>query len=104
MVDEGVSVDASNGSTAPLALGIAVEPAQQVAAALAEKKAQDAAASAIPNMGQGNELVLRGQRSVETKVLGTGDTVPLKAFQAWWTKFEGKIERDPGFLERSDGG
>jgi hypothetical protein len=35
---------------------------------------------------------------------GTGDTVPLKAFQAWWTKFEGKIERDPGFLERSDGG
>ena len=119
MVDEGVSMDASNGSTAPLALGIAVEPAQQVAAALAEKKAQDAAASAIPNMGQGNELVLRGQRSVETKVLaqriikncydfltswGTGDTVPLKAFQAWWTKFEGKIERDPGFLERSDGG
>lgn len=119
MVDEGVSMDASNGSTVPLALGISVEPAQQVAAALEQNKAQEAAASATPSMGQGNELVLRGQRSVETKVLaqriikncydfltswGSGDTVPLKAFQAWWTKFEGKIERDPGFLERSDGG
>ncbi|CAO2654837.1 Nn.00g115700.m01.CDS01 [Neocucurbitaria sp. VM-36] len=116
MVDEGPS---ANGAATPLALGISVEPAQQVAAALDQKKAQDAAASATPNMGQGNELVLRGQNSVTTKVLaqriikncydfltswGTGDTVPLKAFQAWWTKFENKIERDPGFLERSDGG
>ncbi|KAJ4368259.1 hypothetical protein N0V83_006615 [Neocucurbitaria cava] len=116
MVDEGTS---ANGATVPLALGISVEPAQQVAAALDQKKAQDAAASATPNMGQGNELVLRGQNTVTTKVLaqriikncydfltswGTGDTVPLKAFQAWWTKFENKIERDPGFLERSDGG
>jgi hypothetical protein len=118
MVDEGVSMGGSD-STAPLALGISVEPAQQVAAALEQKKAQDAAASARPNIGPGNELVLHGQRSVETKVLaqriikncydfltswGSGDTVPLKAFQAWWTKFEGKIERDPGFLERTDGG
>lgn len=116
MVDEGAP---PNGTTAPIALGISIEPAQQVAAALEQKKAQDAAASATPNMGQGNELVLRGQNTVDTKVLaqriikncydfltswGSGDTVPLKAFQAWWTKFEGKIERDPGFLERSDGG
>ncbi|KAF1846659.1 DUF775-domain-containing protein [Cucurbitaria berberidis CBS 394.84] len=116
MVDEGMSI---NGAAAPLALGISVEPAHQVAAALEQKKAQDAAASAKPNMGQGNELVLRGQDTVTTKVLaqriikncydfltswGTGDTVPLKAFQAWWTKFENKIERDPSFLERSDGG
>lgn len=115
MTDEAVA----NGATAPLALGISVEPAQQVAAALEQKKAQDAAASATSSMGQGNQLVLRGQNTVSTKVLaqriikncydfltswGTGDTVPLKAFQAWWTKFEGKIERDPGFLERSDGG
>jgi hypothetical protein len=115
MVDEGVSMN-SNETTPPLALGISVEPAQQVAAALEQKKAQDAA-GAVPT---GNEMVLHtGQRSVETKVLaqriikncydfltswGTGDTVPLKAFQAWWTKFEGKIERDPGFLERGDGG
>ncbi|KAL1605652.1 hypothetical protein SLS59_003455 [Nothophoma quercina] len=109
MVDEG-----ANGVSAPLALGISVEPAAQVAAALEQKKAQDAAAS---DAG-GSELVVR-QNPVNQKVLaqriikncydfltswGSGDTVPLKAFQAWWTKFEGKIERDPGFLERSDGG
>jgi len=114
MLDDG----AMGASTAPLALGISVEPAQQVAVALEQKKAQDAAASATPNMGQG-EMVLRGPNAVTTKVLaqriikncydfltswGSGDTVPLKAFQAWWTKFENKIERDPGFLERSDGG
>lgn len=119
MVDEGVSMDAANGSTAPLALGISVEPAQQVAAAIEQNKAQATARPQPTGAIQGNELVLRGQRSVETKVLaqriikncydfltswGTGDTVPLKAFQAWWTKFEGKIERDPGFLERGDGG
>lgn len=30
------------------------------------------------------------------------EMVPLKSFQEWWTKFERRIERDPGFLERDD--
>lgn len=104
-------------SVPPLALGISVEPAMQVAANLEQKKAQDAATSANPTAE--NQLVLRGQNTATTKVLaqriikncydfltswGSGDTVPLKAFQAWWTKFENKIEHDPSFLERSDGG
>jgi hypothetical protein len=116
--DEDAMVDGAaalnGGAVPPLALGISVEPAVQVAANLEQKKAQDAA-----NPTAGNEMVLRGQNPVTTKVLaqriikncydfltswGTGDTVPLKAFQAWWTKFENKIERDPSFLERSDGG
>jgi hypothetical protein len=32
------------------------------------------------------------------------DTVPLKAFEEWWKKFERKIEADPSFLEREMGG
>ncbi|KAJ4989155.1 Protein OPI10 [Stagonosporopsis vannaccii] len=114
MIDEGLA----NGAAAPLALGISVEPAAQVAAALEQKKAQDTSASGL-GAGAGSALVVRGQNTVDQKVLaqriikncydfltswGSGDTVPLKAFQAWWTKFEGKIERDPGFLERTDGG
>ncbi|KAL6710413.1 hypothetical protein ACN47E_009359 [Coniothyrium glycines] len=116
--DDGFTVDGNNANNiaAPMALGISVEPAQQVAAALEQKKAQDMAST---SSGQSNELVLRSQKTVSTKVLaqriikncydfltswGTGDTVPLKAFQAWWTKFESKLERDPGFLERGDGG
>jgi len=110
--DAGATNGAEQGM---LALGISVEPAQQVAQMLAEMKATNSAGG-----GDGSgQLVLRGQNAVTTKVLaqriikncydfltswGSGDTVPLKAFQAWWTKFESKIERDPGFLERSDGG
>lgn len=116
MVDEALT----NGAATPLALGISVEPAAQVAASLEQKKALDAASTGIATgAGMGGELVVRGRNIVNQKVLaqriikncydfltswGSGDTVPLKAFQAWWTKFEGKIERDPGFLERSDGG
>lgn len=31
---------------------------------------------------------------------GGQEVVPLKSFQDWWTKFERRIENDPGFLER----
>jgi hypothetical protein len=117
--DDNVMVDEGAPAGASLALGVSIEPAQQVAAALEQQKAHDAAAAASSTSTTGSDIVLRGQNPVTTKVLaqriikncydfltswGTGDTVPLKAFQAWWTKFESKIERDPGFLERSDGG
>jgi protein Hikeshi len=26
--------------------------------------------------------------------------IPLKAFEDWWSKFNHKVENDPGFLER----
>lgn len=114
--DEDAMIDeAAARGAAPLALGISLEPAAQVAAALAQKRTQEAGGAG----SSGGAMVVHGQGKVNTKVLaqriikncydfltswGSGDTVPLKAFQAWWTKFEGKIERDPGFLERSDGG
>ncbi|KAF2708881.1 DUF775-domain-containing protein [Pleomassaria siparia CBS 279.74] len=116
MVDEDAPTLA--GGAAPvLALGISVEPAAQVAANLEQKKAQEAAAMAAPST-TGLEMVRHAPDTATTKVLaqriikncydfltswGSGDTVPLKAFQAWWTKFEHKIEMDPSFLERSDG-
>ncbi|KAG8527580.1 uncharacterized protein KY384_007733 [Bacidia gigantensis] len=34
---------------------------------------------------------------------GGVEVVPLKSFQDWWSKFERRIEHDPGFLEREDG-
>ncbi|KAF2829367.1 DUF775-domain-containing protein [Ophiobolus disseminans] len=110
--DDAMVDESANNDTTPLALGISIEPAQQVAAALEAQKAQTAPSNA------GNAMVLRCQNTVTTKVLAQriikncydflasygSDTVPMKAFEAWWTKFENKIERDPGFLERSDGG
>ncbi|PVI03149.1 DUF775-domain-containing protein [Periconia macrospinosa] len=117
MADEGSAMSPNNAMPA-LALGISVEPATQVAANLAQKKAQGQRDSSIAAPPTGNEIVLRSQNAANTKILaqriikncydfltswGTGDQVPLKAFQAWWTKFESKLEHDPGFLERSEG-
>lgn len=120
--DDDVMLDETTGAPPPtegipnITLGIALEPAAQVLALLEQRKAQ-AAGNAAP--ASGLEMVKRGQNVTDTKVLaqriikncydfltswGTGDVVPMKAFQAWWTKFESKLDRDPGFLERSDGG
>ena len=33
---------------------------------------------------------------------GGQEVIPLKSFQDWWTKFERRLESDPGFLERGD--
>ena len=33
---------------------------------------------------------------------GGVEVVPLKAFEEWWRKFEGRVVRDPGFLEREE--
>jgi hypothetical protein len=30
------------------------------------------------------------------------EVVPLKAFEGWWRKFEGKVVNDPGFLSREE--
>ncbi|KAI9841448.1 MAG: hypothetical protein M1838_003582 [Thelocarpon superellum] len=31
---------------------------------------------------------------------GTGDLIPLRIFQDWWTKFEKRLDVDPTFLDR----
>jgi protein Hikeshi len=31
------------------------------------------------------------------------EVVPLKAFEDWWRKFEGRLRSDPGFLDRDEG-
>lgn len=119
MVDEGTPA-ATGISAENIILGISLEPAAQVAAALANLKASQSKPSG------GLELVRRSPATpappVPTKILAqriianafnflasfssggpTGrETVPLKSFQEWWKKFEGKIERDPSFLERGD--
>ncbi|KAG4434917.1 hypothetical protein IFR05_009615 [Cadophora sp. M221] len=41
--------------------------------------------------------------SFSGNVNGGVEVVPLKAFEEWWRKFEGRVRSDPGFLERSEG-
>lgn len=90
-----------------IVVGIEIQPAAQVKALLAEQKGATS-----------NQLVRTTQSAtaspVTTKVLAQriianafnflasfgSDTVPLKAFEAWWMKFESKVNNDPSFLER----
>lgn len=123
MLDEGTS-NLSGGVTSrgTVTLGISIEPVQNVAPQLAELEAQK------PESGPSTDLVRlppeqRQRKEVSTKELakriignafnflasfasdssGKGqETVPLKSFQDWWSKFERKIEMDPSFLEKED--
>lgn len=116
MIDDDNANTTNNAAPAgDIMVGVSIEPAAQVEAQLASLKSSQA--SQVPS----NALV-RQQRitasSVTTKVLAQriiqnafnflasfgSDTVPLKAFQDWWVKFEKKIELDPTFLEREEQG
>ena len=129
----GVDVDAmtdNDPAVAPegvpaggdIVVGISIEPAAQVEQQLMNLKsgqqqqasgqlAQSSTAMVPVSSGTG------GGSKVSTKVLAQriignafnflasfgSDTVPLKAFQDWWVKFEKKVELDPSFLEREQG-
>nr|POE71848.1 protein opi10 [Quercus suber] len=104
------------GATSEIIVGISMEPAAQVESqVLALKSQQQQRAPATTS----NALVRQGvsgpsdikltTRVLAQRIIGNAfnflasfgsDTVPLKAFQGWWDKFEKKIELDPGFLER----
>lgn len=95
-----------------IVVGISVEPVANVEQQLATLKS-----GGQPIHETSNALVRLGDKAnagVTTKVLAQriiqnafnflssfgSDTVPLKAFENWWKKFESKIDLDPSFLER----
>ena len=98
MIDE-----AATGAGENITLGISVEPVPQVAAALASIKS-----AAQPGVVGGSTIPTKmlAQRIAKNAfnflTSFGGETVPVKAFMDWWKKFEAKIERDPGFLERNE--
>jgi protein Hikeshi len=123
-VDEDAMVDdGSANANAMITIGISVEPAAQIAQALAAQKAastQAGLALVKSTPGQAATAAIAGNRA-PTKVLakriienayeylasftagsGGNEVVPLKKFQEWWKKFEKKVELDPSFLERTE--
>lgn len=105
-----------------IVLGISIEPAAAVEQQLLTLKSTSTSSSSTTTSG--SALVRQppasssatGASPVTTKVLAQriignafnflasfgSDTVPLKAFQDWWSKFEKKIDLDPTFLERAE--
>ncbi|MCJ1440935.1 MAG: hypothetical protein MMC23_001421 [Stictis urceolatum] len=123
---DGAVNGTSNGTQhqGEVTVGISIEPAEQLAPQLEALKAKQAQNEAREqSQGPGNQLALynrnQGARP-STKVLaqriiknafnflasfeGGDGMVPLKSFEGWWRKFERRVEMDPGFLEREDGG
>ena len=111
--------NAPNGTTAAIgdiAVGISIEPAAQVETQLARLRDPHAAA-VQPSAALVRHSSATGGRA-STKVLAQriisnafnflasfgSDTVPLKAFEEWWKKFEKKVDLDPSFLEREEQG
>lgn len=94
-------------------IGVSIEPEAQVAAQLATLQSGGQSnnaqlSSALVKLGSSPE----GKATTKVlaqRIIGNAfnflasfgsDTVPLKAFQDWWQKFEKKIDLDPSFLER----
>lgn len=103
-------------------LGISIEDAGSVAQRIGELQASRSASSpaaagdgslALVPVGQQQQpstLVL-AQRIIKNAFnflasfsgqAGQVEVIPLKAFEEWWRKFEGRLRSDPGFLERDD--
>ena len=110
----------SVGST-DVTIGISIEQATTLAAQLEALQASQSVSRSVTLVP--NKNVQSESSTIPTKMLaqriiknafnflasfaGSGngagpEMVPLKSFQEWWTKFERRIERDPGFLERGD--
>ncbi|KAK3294715.1 uncharacterized protein B0H64DRAFT_193570 [Chaetomium fimeti] len=109
-----------DGSGGNVVIGVSLEPAESVGARVMELSAAAAAAGASSE-GSSSALVRQQQQQPSTLVLaqriiknafnflagfsgtaGQVEVVPLKAFEEWWRKFEGRVRSDPGFLERDD--
>ncbi|ROW09814.1 hypothetical protein VMCG_02317 [Cytospora schulzeri] len=104
-------------------LGISIEDAASVAQRITEMQAAKSSSSPSPSsslalvpasrqlqLQQPSTLVL-AQRIIKNAFnfltsfsgqAGQVEVVPLKAFEDWWRKFEGRLRSDPGFLERDD--
>ena len=115
----------TGGLTGSITLGISLESADSVSAQMAALKSQSQSSSttttnpssalvlANPAGSKRPDTLMLAQRIIKNafnflasfsgNVNGGVEVVPLKAFEEWWRKFEGRVRSDPGFLERGDG-
>ncbi len=124
-----VDMDAPEGSNGQqlceVRIGISLESAESVSAQMAARRLETsststptsalvlAARNAMPkpnNVTDHETKIKLAQKIIKNAFnflasysgnLQNGvEVVPLKAFEEWWRKFEGRVRSDPGFLER----
>lgn len=119
----------SSPNTGEITLGISLETADSVAAQMSALQSSSSTSQTSPSSNNPSQaMVLAGNRggskgpdtlvlaqriiknafnflaSFSGNVNGGVEVVPLKAFEEWWRKFEGRVRSDPGFLERDGDG
>jgi hypothetical protein len=106
--DASSSVNAQS-TAGDISLGISVESAANIQSQLASLGTEPSTLNAVIRRPPPTKLL--AQRIIKNAFnflasfaggVGGQEVVPLKSFQDWWTKFERRIENDPGFLERDD--
>ncbi|RDW80754.1 hypothetical protein BP5796_05452 [Coleophoma crateriformis] len=112
----------NGGEQLSYTLGVSVEPAASVAAQMSALQSSSSNAdanrsTALVTVPKPSDTVILAQKIIKNAFNflasfsgnvpvpgGSGtagvEVVPLKAFEDWWRKFEGKIKNDPRFLER----
>lgn len=94
-------------------LGISVEPVQNIQVLLAQLQQQTShGVGGGAKTGAAPDTRLLAQRIIKNafnflagfagNTANGVEVVPLKSFQDWWTKFERRVQNDPGFLERDE--
>ena len=118
-IDMDAPEDSSPSTNGEITLGISIEGAESVAmqmAALPSRGTQEHSTSSsnalvlASRVNQKPDALVLAQRIIKNafnflasfsgNTSGGIEVVPLKAFEEWWRKFEGRVRSDPGFLER----
>jgi len=107
---EGATGGGGNGE---ITIGISIESAESVAAQMASLQSPTSNSTALvvaPKATQKPDTLLLAQRIIKNafnflasfsgNTSGGVEVIPLKAFEEWWRKFEGRVRSDPGFLEK----
>jgi len=113
--DIDMAMDESTEPSVTIALGISIEPASQVEAQLGalhggSSFTSTSATTALalsrpvpPPVTLLAQRLLRNLFNYLTSFASTdGQSVPLKAFEAWYQKLQHKLAQDPTFLEKED--
>ena len=122
-VDDMMDADETSTTTDGTAIagdvtvGISIEPASTIALQLESLKATESSSSTalvpikspvqttpVPTKVLAQRIIRNAFNFLASFAGTTGaggqEVIPLKSFQDWWSKFERRIENDPGWLER----
>ncbi len=103
-------VNLPDGIAGEVNLGISVESVQAIQSQMAQlaqnPSSPNAAAKRPPDTRLLAQRIIKNAFNFLSSFAGNTangiEVVPLKSFQEWWSKFERRVQNDPGFLEREE--